>query len=133
VILKTGLLEESETPEDCAERELLEETGYHGKAIYTSWVKYNGNDLVPQWLMDVDPGFSNCNMRTVICQVDINDVRNQQPIPQREDGEVIEVFKVPLRNLSSELGSLEKEGYAITARLASFAMGIEIAKKYGIN
>jgi 8-oxo-dGTP pyrophosphatase MutT (NUDIX family) len=35
-------MEASETPERSAERELLEETGYHGKAVHTSWVKYNG-------------------------------------------------------------------------------------------
>ena len=40
--LIVGLLEEGEEPESCAERELLEETGYHGTATYTSYVKYNG-------------------------------------------------------------------------------------------
>lgn len=72
-------------------------------------------------------------MKTVVCDVDVNDVRNQKPLPQLEDGEFIETFKVPLANLASELGRLEGEGYILEARLASFVMGIEIAKKYGLK
>jgi len=78
----------------------------------------------------VDPGFSNCNMKTIICDVDVKDVRNQNPSPRLEEGEFIETFKVPLQYLGSELEKLEKEGYVITARLASLAMGIDLARKY---
>lgn len=127
--LSIGLIEEHELPETCAERELLEETGYIGKACYTSCLKYNGKRLLAKFT-DTDAGFSNCNMKTVICQVDLKDTRNQNPSPKLEPSEFIETFKVPLTHLASELEKLEREGYALTARLASFAMGIEIAKRY---
>jgi ADP-ribose pyrophosphatase len=80
----------------------------------------------------VDPGFTNTNMNLVFCDVDMDDERNQNPRPQLDEGEVIETFKVPLANLHDELKKLEDEGYALDARLASFALGLVAAKKYGI-
>lgn len=71
-------------------------------------------------------------MNVVFCDVDMDDKRNQNPEPQLDDGEIIQTFKVPLANLHDELAKLEKQGYALDARLASFALGIVAAKKYGI-
>ena len=72
-------------------------------------------------------------MRTVVCDVDLRDPRNKTPATQLEDGEIIETFTVPLSDLFAELTRLEKEGYALSARLGSIAMGIEIAKKFGLT
>ena len=80
----------------------------------------------------VDPGFTNTNMNLVVCDVDMNDERNKNPEKELEDGEVIETFKVPLSSLHDELKKLEEQGYALDARLASFALGLVAAKKYGI-
>jgi len=71
-------------------------------------------------------------MNLVFCDVDMNDKRNKNPQKELEDGEIIETFKVPLENLHDELKKLEEEGYALDARLASFALGLATAKKYGI-
>lgn len=71
-------------------------------------------------------------MNVIFCDVDMDDKRNQNPKPQLDAGEIIETFKVPLANLHDELTKLEKEGYALDARLASFALGLVAAKKYGI-
>ena len=88
--------------------------------------------LFLKMILIVDPGFTNTNMNVVFCDVDMNDERNKNPKPQLDDGEIIETFKVPLANLHEELTKLEQQGYALDARLASFALGIVAAKKYGI-
>ena len=71
-------------------------------------------------------------MKCVFCDVDMDDKRNQTPKPQLDEGEYIETFKVPLANLHDELTKLESEGYALDARLATFALGLVAAKKYGL-
>jgi ADP-ribose pyrophosphatase len=71
-------------------------------------------------------------MNIVFCDVDMEDERNKKPKPELEEDEIIETFKVPLANLHEELEKLEKEGYALDARLASFALVLVAAKRYGI-
>ncbi|KAL4888784.1 NUDIX hydrolase domain-like protein [Aspergillus ambiguus] len=112
-----GLIDAGETVEECAVRELKEETGYVGFAEQTSCVMYN------------DPGFCNTNLNMVHVQVDMSLPENQNPKPQLEDNEFIECFTVPLSTLFEEMKKLESEGYAIDARVGTIAEGIELAKK----
>jgi ADP-ribose pyrophosphatase len=72
-------------------------------------------------------------MKVVFCDVDMDDELNKNLKPELEEGEYIETFKLPLANLHDELTELEKQGYALDARLASFALGLVAAKKYGIQ
>ncbi|KAJ5865343.1 NUDIX hydrolase [Penicillium soppii] len=113
-----GLIDAGETPEQCAVRELLEETGYVGEAEQTSPVMFN------------DPGMCNTNLHMVHVKVDMSLPANQNPKPQLEENEFIECFTVPLSSLFDELERLEKEGYAIDARIGTLAEGIELAKKW---
>ena len=69
-------------------------------------------------------------MNVVFCDIDMNDERNKKPEPELDEGETIETFKVPLLDLYDELVKFEKQGYALDARLASFALGLVAAKKY---
>jgi ADP-ribose pyrophosphatase len=64
----------------------------------------------------------------VYVQVDMSLPENQNPKPNLEDNEFIECFTVPVSRLGVELEKLEKEGYAIDARVGCIAEGIEIAK-----
>jgi len=81
-------------------------------------------------LLIADPGMTNTNMNVVFCDIDMNDERNKKPEPELDEGETIETFKVPLLDLYDELVKFEKQGYALDARLASFALGLVAAKKY---
>lgn len=78
----------------------------------------------------LDPGFCNTNLRMVHVVIDMSLPENQNPQPELEEDEFIEVFLVPLTNLYGECKRLEAEGYAIDARVGTFAEGIECAKQF---
>ena len=112
-----GLIDAGETAEQAAVRELREETGYVGVASETSPIMYN------------DPGFCNTNLRMVHVSVDMALAANQDLKPELEENEFIEVFTLPLSNLWDECRRLEGEGYAIDARVGTFAEGILMTQK----
>ncbi|KAJ5241064.1 uncharacterized protein N7469_002655 [Penicillium citrinum] len=112
-----GLIDAGETPEQCAVRELKEETGYVGVAEQTSPIMYN------------DPGFCNTNLHMVHVSVDMSLPENQNPKAELEENEFIECFSIPMSSLFAETKRLEEEGYAIDARVGTLAEGIELAKK----
>ncbi|PVH86252.1 ADP-ribose pyrophosphatase [Cadophora sp. DSE1049] len=113
-----GLVDAGETAEQAAVRELKEETGYVGVVSETSPIMFN------------DPGFCNTNLRMVHVTVDMSKPENKNPQPELEGGEFIECFTVPLKQLYAECKKLEKEGYAIDARVATLAEGIEIGRRW---
>ncbi|CAG8977253.1 hypothetical protein HYALB_00009350 [Hymenoscyphus albidus] len=114
-----GLVDEGESAEEAAVRELREETGYVGK------VEEGGSGV-----MFNDPGFCNTNLKMVHVTIDMSLEANQNPKPELEENEFIEVFTVPLRDLWVECARLEKEGFAIDARIGTLAEGIEIARRW---
>lgn len=62
--------------------------------------------------------------------VDMSRPENQNPKTQLDDNEFIDCFTVSLKNMYTEVQRLDKEGYAIDARVGTLAEGIEIAKKW---
>lgn len=119
VELPAGLIDPKESVESTAERELIEETGYHGK---TSSSSHNKLTLFS------DPGLTNANMALVTVDVDMEDPRNQNPQPQLEDGEFIEVFTLPVLGLLDGLVEVcNREGCQVDARLYHLAQGLELA------
>lgn len=62
--------------------------------------------------------------------VDMSLEENKIPKPKLEEGEFIEVFTVPLKELWDACKRLEKEGYAVDARVATLAEGMEIARLF---
>ncbi|KKY35773.1 putative adp-ribose pyrophosphatase [Diaporthe ampelina] len=115
-----GLVDEGETAEQAAVRELKEETGYVGKVTESSPLMWN------------DPGFCNTNLRMVHVSIDMSLPENQNLKPELEENEFIEVFYVPLRNLWEECKKLEAQGYGIDARVGTLAEGIELAKQFKV-
>lgn len=78
----------------------------------------------------LDPGFCNTNLRMVHVSIDMSLPENQNPKPQLEESEFIEVFHVPLSTLWDECKKLEAQGFAIDARVGTLAEGIEVAKRF---
>ncbi|CAZ80944.1 unnamed protein product [Tuber melanosporum] len=124
VEIPAGLVDAEESPEECAVRELFEETGYHGVVVAG---EHAGEKSC---LMFNDPGMCNTNLHFVHVKIDLTDQRNQSPKQQLEENEFIEVFTVPLKDLYKECRKLEKEGYGIDARVGSLAEGFEVARKW---
>ncbi|KAF2270054.1 hypothetical protein CC78DRAFT_599418 [Lojkania enalia] len=118
-----GLIDPNESPETCAIRELKEETGYVGEVMQ--------GDFGVSPIMFNDPGFCNTNLRMIHLTVNLSNPANQNPQPDLEENEFIETFAVPLKDLWEECRRLEKEGYAIDARVGTLAEGVELAKRCG--
>ncbi|TQS36336.1 hypothetical protein Golomagni_03219 [Golovinomyces magnicellulatus] len=122
--IPAGLVDEGETPEQAAVRELKEETGYIGEASMPTSIMLNGTSSYS------NPGFCNTNLKMIHITIDMNKPENQNPQPELEENEFIEVFTLPLKSLFSQCEIWEREGYALDARVATLAEGIEMAKKW---
>ncbi|KAH7084479.1 NUDIX hydrolase domain-like protein [Paraphoma chrysanthemicola] len=109
-----GLIDEHETAEEAAVRELYEETGYHGKVVSTSPA------------VSADPGMSSANMK--LCMVEIR-LKEGEPEPEQhlEEGEEIQRVNVPLAELYDRLEEFAKEGYVVAAKLYHWAAGVKYA------
>ncbi|CAA7267954.1 unnamed protein product [Cyclocybe aegerita] len=92
-----GLIDESETAEQAAIRELHEETGY--KATRTLQISP---------VVVSDPGMTNANMQLVVVSVDMDD-QLEIPDPKLEAGEFIVTKVVELAELKATLENYDKE------------------------
>lgn len=119
-----GLVDENETVEEAALRELHEETGYSGKLVDMSVV------------MADNPGMSTTVMQMAVVEVQL---KEGEALPEQhlDEGESIERIIVPLSDLYAKLEEYSKEGKIVDARLWHWAAGLQFALKnkvrYGLQ
>jgi ADP-ribose pyrophosphatase len=112
-----GLVDEDESAEQAAIREMKEETGYEGNII----------DVGP--VVSSDPGLTNATLQLVMMEVKLKDGEGM-PEQRLDDGELIERVVVPLDQLYARLLDWsKKERYMIAGKLFYFAAGMHFAKQ----
>ncbi|KAH7162134.1 NUDIX domain-containing protein [Dactylonectria estremocensis] len=115
-----GLMDEGENPEECALRELKEETGYVGEVI--------PDRTGARPILMSAPASSSSKTFMINVKIDPARPENAKPVAELEDGEFIECFWVPLKDLYDTCRNLQKEGFAIDGKVGAFAEGIEASK-----
>jgi ADP-ribose pyrophosphatase len=108
-----GLIDDGETPESTAIRELQEETGYIGSLKKITNPVYN------------TPGLTNETVAVAFMDVHEESMENITPIQMSEPTEDIEVFLVKSEELYSFLIERDKLGDSIDAKLMSFAFAMK--------
>ncbi|EXJ56893.1 hypothetical protein A1O7_07237 [Cladophialophora yegresii CBS 114405] len=117
-----GLIDEDETPEEAAIREMKEETGYEGRILDSSPAVAS------------DPGLTNATLKLVMMEVQLSAGEAEDIMPEQklDDGELIERVMVPLSELYERLlGWAARDDFMIAGKLFYFAAGMHFAKNSG--
>lgn len=111
-----GLIEENETAESAALRELEEETGYKGEVV----------ECTPA--LCLDPGVSNSTTHIVSVTINGDDAENTRPKQKLDDGEFLEVISLPKNDLLQRIDELVAEdNIAVDARVYTYALALKRA------
>ncbi|XP_076010021.1 ADP-sugar pyrophosphatase [Genypterus blacodes] len=108
-----GLIDEGESAEAAALRELKEETGYKGEVVGVTPVTC------------LDPGLSNCTTQIVLVNINGDEMENVNPTQQLGDGEFVEVILLPLNEFQTKIDELlKKQKIVVDSKAYIFAMGM---------
>jgi ADP-ribose pyrophosphatase len=115
-----GLVDEHETPEEAAVREMREETGYEGKILESGPVVAS------------DPGLTNATLKLLMVEVRLKNEDDIMPDQKLDEGELIERVMVPLSELYDRLMKWAADDkFMIAGKLFYFAAGMHFAKNSG--
>ncbi len=115
-----GLVDEDETPEEAAVREMKEETGYEGRILDSSPAVAS------------DPGLTNATLKLVMMEVRLNEKDDIMPDQKLDEGELIERVLVPLDELYDRLLKwAAQDNFMIAGKLFYWAAGVHFAKNSG--
>ena len=107
-----GLIDDGESPALSAERELYEETGYHGEIIEISEPAYNS------------PGMSGEQLITVRMELDADHFNDGPPESCQEESEDIETILVKRSELKDFLKAEVAAGNGMDSKLWAYAEAI---------
>ncbi|XP_054693570.1 ADP-sugar pyrophosphatase isoform X1 [Grus americana] len=108
-----GLIEENETAESAALRELEEETGYKGEVV----------ECTPA--LCLDPGLSNSTTHIVSVTINGDEAENTRP---KQKLEFVEVISLPKNDLLQRIDELVAEEHiAVDARVYTYALALKRA------
>ncbi|XP_077035353.1 ADP-sugar pyrophosphatase isoform X3 [Agelaius phoeniceus] len=108
-----GLIEENESAESAALRELKEETGYKGEVI----------ECTPA--LCLDPGMSNSTTHIVSVIINGDEAENTRP---KQNLEFVEVVSLPKNDLLQRIDELAaEEQLAVDARVYTYALALKHA------
>jgi ADP-ribose pyrophosphatase len=115
-----GLVDEDETPEEAAVREMKEETGYDARILESGPVVAS------------DPGLTNATLQLVMVEVQLNNEDDIMPDQKLDEGELIERIMVPLSELYERLMKWAADDkFMIAGKLFYFAAGMHFARSSG--
>ena len=108
-----GLIDNGETPETSALRELKEETGYTGTVISKSTPAHSS------------PGLSSEAIIYVKMLIDETLPENLNPQTDFDDSECIELIKTPINKLKSLIEQSINDGNSVDAKVLTFCEALE--------
>ncbi|EKX33049.1 hypothetical protein GUITHDRAFT_166567, partial [Guillardia theta CCMP2712] len=115
-----GLVDPNEKVEEAATRELLEETGLRAGKVLDE----------DETALCNDPGITNAACKLIIVEVDGDTEENRASLKRgeegklfgvAEEGEAIQVLRLPLKNLRGQLNEMIAQGMAVDGKLHCFA------------